>query len=260
MLLTTLAVTLAWMTALWLESLRRRDASIVDPFWGPGFVIVTAVAAVASPGALPRRALVLVLVVIWGLRLGAYLLWRSHGAGEDFRYQAMRRRWGTRFGLVSLATVFWLQALLMWVVSLPVQIAVSAPRPDGLGWLDLGGVALWTAGIGFEAGADWQLARFKADPRHAGEVMDRGLWRYTRHPNYFGDFLVWWGFYAIALATPGGAWTIVGPIVMSVLLMRVSGVPLLERSLRRRRPGYAAYAARTSAFFPWPPRSPEPRT
>jgi steroid 5-alpha reductase family enzyme len=135
-----------------------------------------------------------------------------------------------------------------------VQVAVSAHAPAGLGALDAAGIAVWAVGLVFEAVGDWQLVRFKADPANRGRVMDEGLWRYTRHPNYFGDCCVWWGLFVIALATPGGIWTIVGPVVMTVLLVRVSGMPMLERSLHRRRPGYAGYVQRTSAFVPWPPR------
>jgi len=195
-----------------------------------------------------------VLTGIWGLRLGAYLLWRNWGRPEDFRYAAMRRSWGDHFPLASLATVFGLQAVLMWVVSLPVQVAAASALPAHLGALDAFGVMVWATGLGFEAIGDWQLARFKADPANAGRVLDRGLWRYTRHPNYFGDACVWWGLFLIACATPGGVWTLPSPIVMTVFLRRISGVPMLERSLRKRRPGYAAYVERTSAFVPRAPR------
>lgn len=244
------------MLAVWVLGLVRRDASIVDVGWGPGFALIafTAYAVSGQPSA-PRPLLALALVSLWGLRLGGYLLWRNWGRGEDFRYQAMRRRHGARFPLVSLATVFGLQGVLMWIVSLPVQVAIAAPAPQALGVFDALGVLLFAVGLAFEAIGDWQLARFKRDPTSAGRVMDRGLWRYTRHPNYFGDFLVWWGLYAIAVSAPLGVWTAVGPLVMSVLLMRVSGVPLLERSLARRRLGYIEYQERTSAFFPRRPRS-----
>jgi steroid 5-alpha reductase family enzyme len=249
----TLLVTLSGMVTLWAVSLWRRDASIVDPWWGPGFVLIAAVVAVLGDGATPRRVLVPLLVAAWGLRLGTHLLWRARGKGEDFRYRAMRKAWGPRFPAVSLVTVFLLQGLLMWIVSLPVQIAVNARAPAELGVLDIAGIALWAVGLTFEAVGDWQLARFKGDPANRERVMDEGLWRYTRHPNYFGDCCVWWGIFVIALATPGSAWTIIGPLAMTVLLVRVSGVPMLERSLRRRRPGYEAYVRRTSAFVPWPP-------
>jgi steroid 5-alpha reductase family enzyme len=253
-LLATAAAIAVAMSILWLKSLALRDASIVDIYWGPGFALIAAIAyAVGNGGDPPRRVLSLVLVSLWGLRLGLYLFWRNHGAGEDYRYQAMRRRHGERFRWVSLATVFGLQGALAWIVSLPVQV-VHVASGGPLGPLDLAGALLFAVGLAFEAIGDWQLARFKADPANRGQVMDRGLWRYTRHPNYFGDALVWWGLFAIALATPAGPWTLPGPLLMSFLLLRVSGVPLLERGLRKRRPGYAEYAARTSAFFPWPPR------
>jgi steroid 5-alpha reductase family enzyme len=177
------------------------------------------------------------------------------GKGEDPRYQAMRKRHGARFPLVSLGTVFILQAVVMWIVSLPVQAAQVAPFPETLQWLDFAGLGVWSVGLFFEAVGDAQLARFKANAENAGKVMDRGLWRYTRHPNYFGDFMVWWGIYFVALSTTTAWWTIIGPALMSFFLMRVSGVPLLEKSLRANRPGYDAYIARTSAFFPRPPRS-----
>jgi steroid 5-alpha reductase family enzyme len=190
---------------------------------------------------------------VWGLRLAGYLLWRNAGHGEDPRYVAMRRHWGPRFPIISLVTVFALQGVLMWIVSLPVQLAQLEPGGP-IGVLDGLGVLLFAVGLTFESLGDWQLARFKADPKSAGQVMDRGLWRYTRHPNYFGDFCVWWGLFLIALSTPYGPWSIVGPIVMSFFLMRVSGVPMLERSIGKRRPGYAEYARKTSTFFPRPPR------
>jgi steroid 5-alpha reductase family enzyme len=248
----TAGVTLGAMTLLWLASLARRDASIVDVWWGLGFVVIATVAHRYGPGA-ARADLVLAMVALWGLRLAGYLLWRNWGAEEDRRYQAMRRAWGERFWWVSYATVFLLQGALMWIVSLPAQHALASTQP--LGALDVLGVGVFAVGLGFESIGDAQLARWKADPANAGRVMDRGLWRYTRHPNYFGDFLVWWGVWLVAAAAPGGLWTAVGPAIMSLLLMRVSGVPLLERSLARRRPGYDAYRRRTSAFFPWPPGS-----
>jgi steroid 5-alpha reductase family enzyme len=238
---------------LWLVSLAVRDASIVDIFWGIGFVVVAWATALVADGAAARRVVFVVLVSVWGLRLSGYLAWRNLGKGEDYRYKAMREKYAPRFWLISLWVVFGLQATLAWVVSLPVQGGQVPADPDGLALLDYLGITVWAIGLAFESIGDWQLARFKADPANQGAVMDRGLWRYTRHPNYFGDFLVWWGLYLVALATVDAWWTIVGPIVMSVLLIRVSGAALLERSLRKRRPGYEEYVARTSAFFPRPP-------
>jgi steroid 5-alpha reductase family enzyme len=244
----------AYMLALWLVSLLRRDASLVDVAWGPGFAGIAVVAFVAGDGAFARRALVVALALLWGLRLGGHLLRRSWGKPEDFRYQAMRSHWGARFPLVSLFTVFGLQGALMWLISLPLQLAQAEPSPERLGALDALGAALFAVGFAFESVGDAQLARFRDDPANEGRVLDTGLWRYTRHPNYFGDCLVWWGFFAIASAVPGGAYTLVSPIVMTILLRRVSGVTLLERALLKRRPGYAEYVARTNAFVPGPPR------
>ncbi len=245
---------LALVTALWGVSVALKDTSIVDVFWGSGFVAVAWAAYLLGDGSADRRLLLALLVTVWGLRLTAYLAHRNLGKGEDYRYAAMRRRHGERWPLRSLVVVFWLQGALMWVVSLPVQVAMNDPTPTGLGPLDWIGTAVWAVGLTFEAVGDRQLARFKADPANRGKVMDRGLWRYTRHPNYFGDFCVWWGIWLVALATGSAWWTLVGPVVMSVLLIRVSGAALLERSLTKRREGYADYVARTSAFFPRPPR------
>lgn len=239
---------------LWLLSLALRDASIVDVFWGLGFVGVAWIACALGDGAQGRKMLVTGGATLWGLRLAGYLAWRNHGAGEDPRYQRMRRHHGERFGRRSLFTVFGLQGLLMWLVSLPLQLAQARPAPD-LGPLDLLGAALVAFGLVFETVGDLQLARFKAEPANAGRVMDRGLWRYTRHPNYFGDALVWWGFGAFACAVPGGAVALASSALMTFLLLRVSGVAHLERSLSKTKPGYARYVARTSSFVPWPPRN-----
>ena len=255
MMLASAVAVAALMLGTWLMSLALRDASIVDVAWGLGFVIVVWVSFAVADGSDARSALVVVLTTIWGLRLAAYLAWRNIGKGEDFRYRAMRERYGARFGLVSLPLVFGVQGLGMWTVSLPVQAAQVPGSPSGLAALDFVGIALWCAGMFFETVGDLQLARFKSDPTNAGRVMDRGLWRYTRHPNYFGDFCVWWGLYAIALATGDAWWSIAGPLLMSVLLLRVSGVTLLERHLTHTRPAYLEYARRTSAFFPRPPRA-----
>jgi steroid 5-alpha reductase family enzyme len=249
----TFAVVASAMLALWLVSLATRDVSIVDVFWGPGFAVIAILAAWLAAGAPARRLLVVALTAVWGIRLGVYLAWRNHGRGEDFRYAAMRRRLGALFPLVSLGGVFGLQAVLMWIVSLPVQVAALAVTPTALGVLDALGATLWAVGFLFESVGDWQLARFKADPANDGRVMAEGLWRYTRHPNYFGDACVWWGLYLIACATPRGWWTLPAPVLMTVFLRRISGVPMLERSLARRRAGYAEYVARTPVFFPWFP-------
>jgi steroid 5-alpha reductase family enzyme len=254
LLLVDLAVALAAMLLLWLVSLARRDASIVDAWWGPGFACLAWVDVAAAGGGHPRPLLVAVLVTLWGLRLGGYLLWRNYGTPEDPRYAAMRRHHGERFAIVSLATVFALQGVLQTAVGLPIALTAARPGAPALGWLDGLGAGLFAIGLAFESVGDLQLARFRADPANAGRVMDRGLWAWTRHPNYFGDCLAWWGIGTIALAGPLGALALAGPALMTFLLLRFSGVALLERSIGRRRPGYAAYAERVPAFLPRPPR------
>ncbi len=247
---------LVLMTLAWLVSLATHDASIVDIVWGLGFVLVAAVAVVVGNGDRSRRLLLAVLVATWGLRLAGYLAWRNLGHGEDYRYRAMRKKWGDRFWWVSFFQVFLLQGVLMWVVSLPVQLAVSPGRPVGLGLLAWVGVAVWLVGMTFEFVGDLQLARFKARPDSEGRVMDQGFWRYTRHPNYFGDFCVWWGLFLVAAETGPGRWGVIGPLVMSFMLLRVSGVAMLEKTITKRRAGYADYIERTNAFFPGPPKAP----
>ena len=243
----------ALMVAVWALSVVRRDASLVDRFWGLGFV---AVAWLQWPIAGPptfRGLLVLALVSVWGLRLSWHIHRRNRGHGEDRRYAAMRERHGPRFPAVSLFTVFLLQAAILTVVASPLLPPLWSARQRP-GALDAVGVALFVAGFLFEAIGDAQLARFKADPANRGQVLDRGLWRYTRHPNYFGDALVWWGLGLLGAATPGGWWTLVGPVLMTFLLRRVSGVTLLEEDLSGRKPGYRDYVERTPAFVPWFPR------
>jgi steroid 5-alpha reductase family enzyme len=247
-----LGMLVAIVTVTWFASLLRRNASIVDSVWSILFVVAGwtyAATVVAPPGA--RRTLVLTLVTAWGLRLAGHITWRNWGHGEDPRYQSMRRRQGPTFPVKSLVTVFLLQGLLAWVVSLPLLVGVDGS--DDLGVLAGLGVAVWLVGFTFEAVGDVQLARFKADPGTAGAVMDQGLWRYTRHPNYFGDATQWWGLWLIA-AEAGGWWTAIGPALMTFLLLRVSGVALLERRMGRSKPAYADYVARTNAFLPGPRR------
>ncbi|MBS0264341.1 MAG: DUF1295 domain-containing protein [Planctomycetes bacterium] len=251
--LTTLILLVSVMCLLWLIGTLRRDVSLVDPFWGTGFIIVAAVAAWQNLPLTARGHLLITLVGVWGLRLSLYLLWRNWGHGEDRRYAAMRQHHGVRFWWVSLLTVFVLQALILWFVSLPVQVALVHKSAEPLGLIDLTGTIIWGVGLFFEAVGDGQMARFQADPANAGRVMDRGLWRYTRHPNYFGDFCVWWGLYLVGFAGGAGS-TILSPLIMSILLLKVSGVSLLESTITDRRPEYAAYKQRTSSFFPRPPR------
>ena len=252
--MTTAAIVIVvLMVSTWAISVAVKNASIVDIVWGLGFVLVAWGVNLTTDGLDARQWVLTAMTSIWGLRLGLYLAWRNHGKGEDFRYRAMRKRWGPRFWLISLGTVFGLQGVLMWIVSLPVQLGQADSTPD-LGVLAWIGLAVWALGLFFEVVGDAQLARFKADPANAGVVMDRGLWRYTRHPNYFGDACVWWGIALVAAETGTGAWGIIGAVVMTVLLRRVSGVTLLEKSLVKRRAGYDEYVARTSPFIPRPPK------
>ena len=247
------------MVAVWAISVVIRDASIVDILWGPGFVVVAWTTFIVSfpdfsDGGDTRRAVLLcAMATVWGLRLGVHLGVRNLGKGEDYRYRAMRRRHGDRFWIVSLVTVYGLQGVAMWVVSLPLQIGISE-QETGSSLLWIIGTVVFVIGLGFESVGDWQLSRFKADPANATAVMDRGLWRYTRHPNYFGDACAWWGIGLVAASTPIGVVGLFGPALITFLLMRVSGVPMLERSLSRRRAGYDEYVRRTSSFFPLPPK------
>lgn len=249
-----LLAALSLTTAVWIASLLRRDASLIDIFWGPGFVLLAWIYTLGVGTDSPRGVLVAALVTLWGLRLATHIAVRGRGRGEDYRYAAMRQRWGGRFGWVSLFTVFWLQGGLMWLLSVPLYRAAASPDPAGLTWIDALAVSVFAVGLTCETVADLQLVRFKADPANGGRVLTHGLWRYSRHPNYFGDALVWWGLWLFALATPGAAWTIYSPALMTLLLMRVSGVPLLERHMGETKPGYRDYVDRTSAFLPWFPR------
>jgi len=256
--LTALAASLGLIgfavTLVWLASLRLRNASIVDIFWGAGFVLAAGLYFWLTPhGYLPRKLLITALVSLWGLRLSLHILRRNWGQPEDFRYRKWREETGPAWWWQSYFRVFLLQGGLLWVISAPL-LAAQAAAPARLTGLDLLGAGLWLVGFLFESIGDAQLARFKANPANRGKVMDRGLWRYTRHPNYFGDAAQWWGLFLMAAAA-GGWWTVFSPLLMTVLLLRVSGVALLERSLSAR-PGYAEYAARTSAFFPWFPKHP----
>ena len=243
------------MGAGWLLSLFRRDASIVDPMWSIVFVAAAWSMYIRGGGETGggRTVLMMVMVTVWGTRLAAYLGERKWGTPEDYRYAAMRRRYRP-FELWSLLIVFGLQGALVTVVSLPVQAVLSDRSPSPLGWIDWLGLALWGVGFTFEAVSDAQLRRFRSDQANRRGVMDRGLWRYSRHPNYFGECLVWWGIFLPAMAA-GAWWTFAGPLLMTILLLRVSGVALLERTIGERRPGYAGYAQRTSSFIPRRPRT-----
>jgi len=252
-----LGATLTVLTLVWMLSVKRRDASIADVYWGLGFVLLAWVYCFLSPALTPRSWLVAALITLWGTRLAQHIFRRNHGTGEDPRYQAMRASQGPAFWWRSLFTVFWLQGAILWFVALPLLIAVRAAQPAALTAVDGLGILLFAVGFGFEVVGDSQLARFRADPGNRGTVLESGLWRYTRHPNYFGDAIMWWGIYTVAASTPGGWLTVLSPALMTLLLMRVSGVTLLEDGLKASKPGYRAYIARTPAFFPWFPRAPK---
>ena len=244
-----LVVAVVAFSLLWLLSLALRDASVVDVFWGLGFVLVGWTYYAAAE---PRTAiglLVCVLVTVWGFRLAAHIGLRNAGTGEDFRYQRWRQQSGRSFWWVSFFKIFMLQALVLWVVSSPLLVAQSGVP---VGWRNVVvavGLLTWLVGFGFEAVADWQLMRFRADPANRGQVLNRGLWRLSRHPNYFGEAVLWWGIGLIAWSV-GGALALLGPLFLTFTLLRVSGVALLDRELVDRRPGYDAYIKSTPAFFP----------
>jgi len=248
-------VILGFMTAIWLISLILRDSSIVDIFWGTGFVVANWFYFALTPDGLPaRKWLISILVTVWGLRLSFYILWRNWGKGEDFRYQKWREEAGEKWWWQSYFKVFVLQGLLMWIISAPLLAAQFSPTRDRLTVLDLAAIPLWAIGFFFEAAGDWQMARFKANPTNKGKVLNTGVWRYTRHPNYFGDATQWWAYYLLAAAASGGFWTIFSPIIMTIFLLRVSGVTLLEKTLVETKPQYREYIESTSAFIPWFPK------
>ena len=242
-----LGVILAVSVAAWLVSIAKRDVSFVDSLWSLFFLIAAGTFAAAAENIGVRGALVLVLVAIWSLRLSVYITARNWGEEEDYRYRTIREKNEPNFAIKSLYIVFGLQGVLAWVISVPLLFAVRGPSEPGI--LDAVAVLLWVVGVVFEAGGDYQLARFKSDPANEGKVLNTGLWRYTRHPNYFGDFCVWWSFYLFAVAA-GGWWTVYAPLLMSFLLLKVSGVAMLEKTIGSRRPGYAEYVRNTNAFFP----------
>lgn len=248
-------LTLAMVTALWVVSLLLRDASIVDIFWGAGFGVLAWFGALGATAPGPRAWLMAALVTAWGARLAAHILWRNWGRGEDYRYRAWREAAGGAWWWRSYGKVFLLQGAVMWVVAAPVVAVVARAGQPPLGWLDAAAVAVWVVGLFFETAGDWQLVRFKANPANRGRLLTTGVWRYTRHPNYFGDATVWWGLYLLAAAS--GAWYLAfSPLLMTWLLLRVSGVAMLETALRDTKPGYREYMASTSAFVPRPPRRP----
>lgn len=250
----TLAAAVLLQTGTWVVAMRRRRLNVVDVTWGVSFALIAVVGFIISPAAALRPVLVVVLTAVWGLRLGTHILLRQRrDPGEDPRYTELMSRRSGDPRLVALRSVFLLQAVAAWFISLPLQVGlVSSRGPGVLLWV---GVIVWTVGFVFESVGDFQLARFRATPGHQGQVMDQGLWRYTRHPNYFGDCAVWWGLFLVC-ADGGWAWlTILSPALMTWFLVAKTGKPLMEAQLSRSRPGYADYVRRTSGFIPLPPRS-----
>ncbi|MGA0604011.1 DUF1295 domain-containing protein [Caulobacter sp. KR2-114] len=251
-------VSAACFLALWGIGVALKDVTFVDAWWAFGMLVLALSSYLVTWPASPHKFALVCLTAAWSLRLGFHLLWRWRTQGKDRRYVTMlgkaqsERGWG--FAKASLLLVFALQAPLQFIVALPVQLGQLAPDDARLGPVGVAGVAVACLGLLFEAVGDWQLARFKADPANKGQVMDRGLWRFTRHPNYFGDACVWWGLFLIGLETRYGIWAIPGPILITFLLTRWSGVPTVEGRLRRTRPGYEEYVARTSGFIPWFPK------
>jgi steroid 5-alpha reductase family enzyme len=251
---TAFAVVVVFMTLLWIYSVRIRNASIVDSFWGAGFVLQTWVYFALTPAGFSlRKLLICAIVTLWGLRLSIHIYRRNHGKSEDFRYQEFRRRYGPGYWWISFFQVFLLQGILMFITGTPLLLAQISPTPNAITIFDVLGLIVWIVGFYFESVGDAQLARFRADPNNKGKLLNTGLWAYTRHPNYFGDAAQWWGYYLIALGA-GGWWTIFSPILMTTMLVKVSGVGLLEKTLAKTKPGYKEYMQTTSAFIPWLPR------
>ena len=252
--LLALGVIMFMMTILWVISIPIKNVSIVDLFWGFGFVVVCLLYFLKTYGFETRKMLLLIMVAIWGLRLSFYLAWRNLGKGEDFRYQKFRKDYGEhRYWWISFFQTFLLQGILMWLISAPLLGAQFYYFHDKLGILDFCGIFIWIVGFVFESGGDIQLARFKANPSNKGKVLNTGFWHYTRHPNYFGDAAVWCGYGFLSLAA-GSYIPLLGAILMIVLIIKVSGVALLEKTLKVTKPEYKEYIEKTSAFIPWFPK------
>lgn len=250
--LQALALILGVSVAAWAVSVMIRNVAFVDSLWSLFFLIAAVVFAIEAAPLSARGLLVTLLVAVWALRLSIYITARNWGEPEDHRYQKIRENNQPGFAFKSLYIVFGLQGVLAWFIAMPLMPAIM--NPGGIGPLETAAAALWLLGFVFEAGGDYQLAKFKRDGANKGRVLDTGLWRYTRHPNYFGDFCIWWAFYLFAVAA-GGWWTILSPLLMSFLLLKVSGVAMLEKTITDRRPEYAEYIRRTNAFFPGSPRN-----
>jgi steroid 5-alpha reductase family enzyme len=248
----TAASILVYMTGWFIAAQVRGRNDIADVAWGLGFIVAAAVSLLAG-GIYPLRGLLVSwLVLVWGVRLAMHIHNRNRDKGEDPRYRKWREEWGKWFVLRSFLQVFMLQGILLLMVAIPVIFVNQAPAAP-LGWLDLLGLAIWLYGFGFEAIGDWQLLQFIRNPANKGKLMTSGLWRYTRHPNYFGEVTLWWGIWLMTLALPGGLLTIIGPLTITILILKVSGIPMLEKPYEDRA-DFQEYKRSTSAFFPLPPR------
>jgi steroid 5-alpha reductase family enzyme len=252
-LLIGLAAIVLLFTGLWVVSVILKNSSIVDMWWGPGILLIGLTYFMTTSGAPGRARMVVSLLALWAIRLAWHIGARNIGHGEDFRYAKWRQERGASWWWFSYFKVFVLQSVIAWIISMPLYFAIAPATPPGLTPFDVAGAIVFAIGFLFEAVGDEQLRRFKAEQANEGRVLDTGLWRYTRHPNYFGEALLWWGFGVFALST-GSYLGLVGPAIMTWLLIRVSGVSLLERTLKTTKPGYAEYIQRTSAFVPMPPR------
>jgi steroid 5-alpha reductase family enzyme len=244
-------VVLVYMSIFFLIASARKDNSIVDVAWGTGFVLIAYFTLLFFGEFTIRQLLVTAVVTLWGLRLAVHIFRRNRGRGEDFRYASMREKWGRYVLIRSFLQIYVLQGFFMLVVAYPVILVNSTPGPS-FGWLDLLGLSIWIAGFLFEAVADSQLKEF-VKTKKPGEIMKSGLWRYSRHPNYFGEAVQWWGIFIVALSLEGGWWAIVSPILITFLLRFVSGVPYLERKYRQY-PKFREYMKETNAFIPWFPK------
>jgi steroid 5-alpha reductase family enzyme len=245
------------MASVWPFSVIKRDSGMVDTFWGLGFVLVAWNTFAHCDGYIWRNLLISILTTVWGFRLALHIYNRNLNKGEDPRYKTFREKAGKSYWFTSLFKVFLLQGILLWVISLSLQAAQMEHAPEAWTIQDTLGMGVWIIGFCFESIGDHQLAKFKADPANKGKVMDRGLWAYTRHPNYFGESLIWWGIFLIAMSNPANVWTIISPALITFLLLRVSGVTLTERTILDNRPNYRSYMERTSAFIPWFPKKEE---
>ncbi|NRA67292.1 MAG: DUF1295 domain-containing protein [Pseudobacteriovorax sp.] len=249
---TGLAFSFVMFVVTWVASVKQKDASLIDRVWGMAFVM-NAWGAAAGQGfsLVGWQWLLLLLVTIWGVRLSLHIHIRNKGHGEDYRYQDMRAGYQSGFWWKSFFTIFMVQFLLAAVVSVPLFFTLGFDHPMNIGIMVFLGTVFWILGFYFEAWGDWQLVVFKRDPSNKGKLLNKGLWSLTRHPNYFGDGAVWWGYYLFAVSVPYGWATIIGPIVMTLFLRKVSGVDLLEKKLKDSKPGYKEYVENTPAFIPW---------